>query len=75
MAELPGVTGLSGPQVLVGAPGWPVVGVTVAKAVVAVAIITLGFWLPKPVHALVQQTSQILEGITPAGVSALPGHL
>ena len=46
-----------------------------AMAVVAVAIITLGFWLPKPVHALVQQTSQIHEGITPAGVSALPGHL
>jgi hypothetical protein len=30
--EAPGVTGLSGPQVFVGAPGCPVVGVTSAKA-------------------------------------------
>jgi hypothetical protein len=31
-AEAPGVAGLSGPQVFVGAPGWPVVGLTVAHA-------------------------------------------
>jgi hypothetical protein len=40
VAELPGITGLDGPQVLVGAPGWPVVGLTVAAAVVAVATIS-----------------------------------
>jgi len=40
VAEAPGVTGLDGPQVLVGAPGWPVVGLTVAAAVVAVATIS-----------------------------------
>ena len=32
VAEEPGVAGLSGPHVLVGAPGWPVVGLTVAHA-------------------------------------------
>src|SRR5262249_58588809 len=32
VADEPGVTGLSGPHVLVGAPGWPVAGLTVAHA-------------------------------------------
>src|SRR5258707_9359065 len=30
--EDPGVTGFAGPHVLVGAPGWPVVGLTTANA-------------------------------------------
>src|SRR5207302_11044271 len=37
VAELPGVTGLSGPQVFAGAPGWPVVGLTCAATGRAVA--------------------------------------
>src|SRR5216684_6056922 len=40
LTELPGVTGLARPQVLVGAPGWPVVGVcnvSPARAVAPVA--------------------------------------
>src|SRR5260370_1374087 len=32
LAEEPGVTGLDGPHVLVGAPRWPVVGVWMAHA-------------------------------------------
>jgi hypothetical protein len=31
-ADEPGVTGLAGPHVFAGAPGWPVVGLTVAHA-------------------------------------------
>jgi hypothetical protein len=38
-ADAPGVTGLAGPQVFVGAPGWPVVGVTSANAVAPVNVI------------------------------------
>src|SRR5260370_36017070 len=37
--EAPGVIGFAGPHVLVGAPGWPVVGLTVAHAETGVAII------------------------------------
>jgi hypothetical protein len=37
-AELPGITGLAGPHVFVGAPGWPVVGVTRASAEAGAAI-------------------------------------
>jgi hypothetical protein len=37
LAELPGVTGLSGPQTLFGAPGCPVVGDTIASAVTGAA--------------------------------------
>jgi hypothetical protein len=31
-------------------------------ALVAVAIIVLGFWLPAPLYELVQQTARILGG-------------
>ena len=37
-AEAPGVTELSGPHVLAGAPGWPVVGFWIAHAETGVAI-------------------------------------
>jgi hypothetical protein len=36
-AVLPGVTGLAAPHVLVGAPGWPVVGVCIVPPASAVA--------------------------------------
>src|SRR5215469_6325428 len=36
-AALPGVTGFAGPQVLTGAPLWPVVGLTMADAAVGAA--------------------------------------
>jgi hypothetical protein len=31
-------------------------------ALVAVAVITLGFWLPAPLYELVKQTARILGG-------------
>jgi hypothetical protein len=37
VAELPGVTGFASPHVLVGAPGWPVVGVCSVPPASAVA--------------------------------------
>src|ERR1700674_2013969 len=40
-AELPGVTRLSGPHVLVGAPGWPVVGFCIALAEIPVVRINV----------------------------------
>jgi formate hydrogenlyase subunit 3/multisubunit Na+/H+ antiporter MnhD subunit len=33
-----------------------------AMALVAVAVIALGFWLPVPLYELVQQTARILGG-------------
>jgi hypothetical protein len=35
VADAPGVTGLLSPHVLAGAPGWPVVGLSMASADVA----------------------------------------
>jgi hypothetical protein len=37
-AALPGITGLAGPHVLAGAPGWLVVGLTTASAEAGAAI-------------------------------------
>lgn len=39
LPDAPGVTGFASPHVLVGAPGWPVVGLTVAHAATGVAVI------------------------------------
>jgi hypothetical protein len=39
LADEPGVTGFDGPQVLAGAPRWPVDGFCVAKAATGVAMI------------------------------------
>jgi hydrogenase-4 component F len=33
-----------------------------AMAIVAASVIALGFWLPQPLHELVQQTAQIIGG-------------
>jgi hypothetical protein len=33
-------------------------------AVVAAAVILLGFWLPEPLHRLVDRSAQILGGVT-----------
>ncbi len=32
-------------------------------ALVAVPVVTLGFWLPGPLYELVRQTAQIIEGV------------
>jgi hydrogenase-4 component F len=34
-----------------------------AMALVAVPVVTLGFWLPGPLYELVRQTAQIIEGV------------
>jgi hypothetical protein len=34
-----------------------------AMAMVAVAVIGLGFWLPGPLYELVRQTTQIIGGV------------